>query len=471
MTDAALLTTLDPVKIRRVCHVKRFLERWAADDKFRDELQRDAKRATAERSLQVDPEEIRPLWDSDFSPYDPETPHVSATGRSFQLVDEYCAVRKLKRQISEQFRQECAPANSDFRAWRDRQIARGRSEFTPGLFSAIQHPPFAIELGVGCSVGCWFCGVSAKKLSSQLRYTHDNAQLWRETLEVFSSFTGARAGSRGFLYWATDPLDNPDYEDFGRDFQEVFGAFPHTTTAQVHRHFERTRRLISFSGPRDPFLLRFSVLSTQILERIHDCFSAEELAFVEIIPQTSGSIIEKIRVGKARSAQSDDSPRNRQLASDENGRTIACVSGFLLNMVTREIKLVSPCSATDRWPNGYYVFATSRFEDASHLESTLHRMIAEHMPKEPPAERLTKFRTDLHFEELSNGFRLVNAQGDQLFEGNPFIRELGLLIDSGTYTRAAILRWFEVQRGLPSPIPESWLLDLFRAGVLDEEPH
>jgi radical SAM family RiPP maturation amino acid epimerase len=294
--------------------------------------------------------------------------------------------------------------------------------------------------------------------------------VWNETLEVVRNFAGKRAGSRCFLYWATDPLDNPDYESFGMDFKNIFGVFPHTTTAQVHKHLGRTRQLLSVTGPRDPFLLRFSVLSTSLLDRIHAHFSAEELEFVEIIPQTSGSIIEKVRVGRARALPILNSPKKSQLASEDSGRTIACVSGFLLNMVSKEIKLVSPCSASDRWPNGYYVYAASQFENPSHLESIIRGMIAKHMPMTPPLDHNLKFREDLTFEETHNGFCLGNSHGERMFDGNPFIRQLGQLIHNGQHTPNSLFEWFEVERGLPSALPEGWLLDLFQAGVLDEQP-
>jgi len=34
------------------------------------------------------------------------------------------------------------------------------------------------------------------------------------------------AAGRGFCYWGTDPMDNPDYEKFCLDFHEVLGIFP-----------------------------------------------------------------------------------------------------------------------------------------------------------------------------------------------------------------------------------------------------
>ena len=44
--------------------------------------------------------------------------------------------------------------------------------------------------------------------------------------------------------------------------------------------------------------------------------------------------------------ESDDYPMN----------TIGCVTGFLFNMVDRTVQLISPCTATDEWPLGFYVY-------------------------------------------------------------------------------------------------------------------
>jgi hypothetical protein len=64
--------------------------------------------------------------------------------------------------------------------------------------------------------------------------------LFREVLTNLHRYTGQRAGAWEFLYWATDPFDNPDWESFCLDFCDVFGRFPLTTTAQAMRDPART---------------------------------------------------------------------------------------------------------------------------------------------------------------------------------------------------------------------------------------
>jgi hypothetical protein len=117
-------------------------------------------------------------------------------------------------------------------------------------------------------VGCWFCGVAAPKFDSTLKYTAQNGQLWRECLGVLAEVYGISARS-AFLYWATDPLDNPDYEHFLTDFYDVFGVCPQTTTAQGQKDIERTRRVIQLAHSLGSPVDRFSIIALNSLYRVH----------------------------------------------------------------------------------------------------------------------------------------------------------------------------------------------------------
>ena len=41
--------------------------------------------------------------------------------------------------------------------------------------------------------------------------------------------------------------------------------------------------------------------------------------------------------------------------------SIACVSGFLINLLDRSVKLISPCTDLKRWPLGYAVYKEAAF--------------------------------------------------------------------------------------------------------------
>jgi hypothetical protein len=186
------------------------------------------------------------------------------------------------------------------------------------------------------------------------------------------------AARRGFLYWATDPLDNPDYEHFLADFYDVFGVCPQTTTAQGQKDIERTRRILQLAHSLGSPVDRFSIIALNSLYRVHEGFTPEELLRVECVPQNKESAaagrVLKSNAGRARKFAAK---RGNELVSEEQSSTIACVSGFLFNMVDRTVKLISPCNASDRWPLGYWVIAQGTFDTADELRDLMRSMIDE----------------------------------------------------------------------------------------------
>ena len=78
----------------------------------------------------------------------------------------------------------------------------------PSKFSKLVHAPFTIELTEGCSVGCWFCALSPDSLKNT--YSHQSHQEeWIRFIQIMKSFLGDAIKST-FLYWATEPFDNPE---------------------------------------------------------------------------------------------------------------------------------------------------------------------------------------------------------------------------------------------------------------------
>jgi hypothetical protein len=90
-----------------------------------------------------------------------------------------------------------------------------------------------------------------------------------------------------------------------------------------------------------------------------EAFRPEELLMVELIPQFNHDVSPKVLAGAVREKLTVSGgggvPRT-STRNTEDGGTIACVSGFLVNMVERKVRLISPCSANERWPLGYMVF-------------------------------------------------------------------------------------------------------------------
>jgi hypothetical protein len=86
----------------------------------------------------------------------------------------------------------------------------------------------SIELTEGCSIGCDFCGVEAKK--------GVRARMPFEDIERLADLFGQElALSQPITYWATDPLDwsdeTRDYEDILRLFVNKLGYKPYVSTA------------------------------------------------------------------------------------------------------------------------------------------------------------------------------------------------------------------------------------------------
>lgn len=389
--------------------VKRFCERWRGDDDFRRRLEVEPTATLEQAGVPFAPEELRPLYDSS----DPNPPS--------RLVRRVWALHQEKVAWRESLRQQMQITAPQLDAWRRRQIRRCAWQLAAGNAEAIVHPPAAFELSRGCSVGCWFCGVSAPKLSDLWRATPDHRKTWRQVLEVVYEICGP-ATAHSFLYWATDPLDNPDYEQFCLDFHAVTGHFPQTTTALALKNVERTRALLRLSEQHGCPLDRFSVLTLRQLLQIHEQFSPLELLRVELVTQNKESLGARSAAGKALSRLDPDTA---------HATTIACVSGFLFNMPEGRVRWVSPCPSSERWPDGYRVHQEATFSDARQLRSVLQDWSTR--PARLGLQDVPRFRDDLELVPRSGGFRLQDRQRGMDFHSRGYaaMERLGQLLAQG----------------------------------------
>jgi len=463
--DPAKVAEIDPPVPRiseGASEVKRFFERWAADPAFRELTFADSAAAAAECGLSIDPASFRQQWDPEL-PKEAHPPLASA-------VLEFLAHVEAKIAYRDRMIAEGGSDDPRFARWRKRQIARGLFELGESRTGQIVHAPFALELNRGCSVGCWFCGIDAPKMTETFTYSPANRELWRGLLAVLHAEVGKTAGW-GFCYWATDPFDNPDYEHFAIDFHEILGTFPQTTTALPLRDPARTRRLIQVSESRGCFSNRFSILTLRKLKEVHKEFSPSELRAVECIPQNKESIMNFANAGRARDRARRSAERAGIGFLDPAG-TIACVSGFLINMVERSIKLVTPCRATDRWPLGYMVIDQASFRDANHLRPEVRRMIDSHMTATVEELPRVAFADGLGYEGTEDGFVLSTEFRNSRHEHPPLsgcLRELGRLVREGrsnAETIALVLSYF----GLPAEGTQRMLQAMLERGLLLEGP-
>lgn len=398
------------VMAHEVALAKRFLEYWVMEPGFADhfwekpqeELKRirleELKGYLTELRMLVDPgEAIRATRMSDE-----ERPALVKAYRAFQ--NGKLAERNDLKYV------DCVPTEPRFKAWRTRQESRCWAEL--GAHNdGIIHTPLIFELSLGCSVGCPFCGVAAKKLQGVFRATEDNLALWRGILETTLDLMGPAAGT-GTLYYASEPLDNPDYEKFAFMYDEIMGRVPQLTTATSMRRPERTRAYLQATAARQ-FIHRFSVLSLDMMHRIMDFFTPDELLRVELLPQfVEAPTANFSRAGRARDMDSD------KVMKGDTG-TIACVSGFVVNMVERSVRLITPCTACEKYPTGELILAKESFTDAASLREVLEGLIARFMREDFPKDEVLRLRNGIGFDKTEEGILFYRDSGFKLkFDGN-----------------------------------------------------
>jgi radical SAM family RiPP maturation amino acid epimerase len=440
-----------PEYLADIAHTKRLLERWEGDDAFRELLHQSPQQAARRYGLQADAEALRPVWDAGF---DPSLPVAECVLRHRAFVGEKMAHR-------EELRRTSRPLSPPFQAWRLRQMARTTSQLGAVRAHGIVHPLAAFELSKGCSVGCWFCGVSAPKLGDIFSYSDAHRGLWRDVCQVWREEMGP-AAEQAFLYWATDPMDNPDYEKFACDFHELCGYFPQTTTALPLRDVDRTRRLLRLSEERGCLLNRFSLLTLKILDRVHEAFAAEELAFVELVLQIRKDTLSKAVAGRTLEKAI------QQGVTDYQASTIACISGFLVSMVDRSVRLISPCPASPRWPLGYQVYGQGTFTSAEEFRELLRRLTsAQSMPLSVSWRQRVGFRGDLRWQVEAGGLKVSSTYLHQTFRGldEAALEKLGARLAQGDLSAEEVA----LQVGADLPTVFLILNQMLAGGVLHEE--
>lgn len=360
------------------------MEWWTGDPRFRSSLEKDPWGTVRKYRVEVDPLAVSLLrniggQDDRSLPADAH-PGVKSYYRKMQRTrDGIAELRKLANS-----------GNPAFAKWRSRQMARLAGQDHSLDSSRNPHLLFAVELSWGCSLQCDYCGVAAGPLRAVARFEAENEKLFREILHSFKEFFGD--GSHlGLLYWATEPLDNPDYEKYLTAFYEEFGRTAETTTAAWYRDIGRTRRLLRQNKRQKAMGLRFSINSLSHLELCMETFSARELKKVELIMNHPESLTNISRTGRA-----------RQVPRAIDG-TSACVTGFLINLPGKTVKLISPCIEPERWPLGYRIFKESSYKDGKHLLQFLRGCESAIMERTLDENHIPRLRRDFDVSEDKAG--------------------------------------------------------------------
>lgn len=459
------LLEINDSELSVIAHAKRFVERYTADPDFRKLATEDCNKAASLYGIKVDPNEIRTLWDPEegkryLEEGTPLTPTLKLCQRYSQAMSAWMGRRRSIQSL----------ANPKFRAWWQRQMARNSSELGPTVSSRDVYAPVCIELSAGCTVGCWFCAISADKFRGAFPYTSENKRLWRDVLGVLKDVIGP-AAEVGFCYWATEPFDNPDYEEFIKDYHKIIGSLPSTTTAQAHKDIARARTLLHLWEDYGFTYNQWSVLTIKILDRIYEEFTPEELVWTKLCMLNKESRVKKANAGRALEKCKRLASRGEDVTEILNELaqgTIACVSGFLVNMVEKKIQLVSPCKASDQWPRGYKVYEEALFGNGEDLRSVMEGMISNNMPLTLHGSDKIRFRRGLAYKQLQDGFELATEFKTEKARNPVYGLLLGEMINNGSYTLSEIVA--AVGRlGVPREDVNTSIDAMFRNGLLDEE--
>jgi radical SAM family RiPP maturation amino acid epimerase len=459
----AMFETRAREELELVALAKRFRERFVADPRFREGLAANASvpdAVSARFGLPIAASEVRPLWDENTGDGDDDRWPAARAWKQWYL--ELQAHRALLTAHA-----TTGGRNPRFDAWHRRQTLRTASELGKRS-EAITHPIVSFELSRGCSVGCWFCGISAERFQGYWPYTPGNRVLWREVLGMMCELFGP-AAQTGFCYWATDPADNPDYVSFITDYHEITGWLPQTTTAAPLRNVAMTRSLLRLAERHRCVINRFSVLTLRALAAIHAEFTPLELLPVELVLHTKGALTPVALAGRARDRQRrlEVQGQPAKVAEFEwSGGTIACVSGFLVNMAEGRVRLVAPCLPDDANPLGHRTLSEARFATVAEFRRAVEQMIAIDMPDGLDSSAPVSFRSDLAYEADGERFHLSNGRTMHTVTVRPITRRLGDLIAAGDRSPSDIFGHL-LAEGADLFVLGSAIQDLFDLGLIE----
>ena len=450
-------------ELRTIAHIKRFLELLTGDKKFRERLKQNPEKANAiagSRGLDIELKK----FSRKFLPgllYDGKDPELPLATLWREWVEDLLKFRGMLRENGYWER-----ADPRFNAWRRRQIERTNSEMGMLRGDAITHPIFSFELSTGCSVGCWFCALGADSFKGHFERNPKNVALWRDILSTAVDLFGP-AVQTSFCYWATEPFDNPNYLDFLEDYREIVGVLPQTTSAVPTRDLVWTKRLMGMIKAGNALPSRFSIINAKVLKHLHSLFSPEELMRYELLMQLKESSYGKARAGKTFRKKNPQEKTDAGLQVNPAPSSIACVSGYLVSMMDRTVKLVTPCHATEKWPMGFRVHDQGSFDDANGFGDFIQASISRHMPIDMPMAQPVSFREGLFYERIEDGFRVSSDCSAHSLRGDLFVSELGDLVAEGIHTPTQIIGIL-IDKGADIFGIRANLNDIYEKGFLED---
>ena len=234
----------------------------------------------------------------------------------------------------------------------------------------IRYVPLAYEASDGCKVQCSFCGLAAKPWTEDFDY-EKHRSLWQGILGVARDVLGDVA-DQAPLYFATEPLDHPRYEDMLKDVEALGGLLPQTTTAVPERDIGRTKALMAYLGKErleKQARLRFSVRTLGQFRRIMEAFSPEELIGIELLMNNPESIQRISASGRAR----EDSRYAKRPAA---AYSISCLCGVRVSLCEKRMTFMEPEKPDAQSPLGIRVRRSTSFTDGDDFAAALRGLYA-----------------------------------------------------------------------------------------------
>jgi len=471
-------------EIDHLVQLKRFFERIDGDITFREAVTKNEitpaqKERLRSTGVTFDLPDIAFLWEAP----DKACAYMIAMLKNradqlnpeiWEIADRYPLLKLWGRHLQKICSCPCkydslpVPQNKKFAAWRKRRIAATKSEL--GAFGyQISHAVFAFELSDGCSVGCWFCSFAAKKLKGILDY-HTRRDYFRRIIQHCIDLFGKEQAALALPYYCSEPHDNPNYIDFLKDYEELTGAVLCTSTA-VGDDISWVRQLLDYymKGPY-PWP-RLSVLSVDMLDKIHDAFSPRELQYIQLLMQMKEHPRQKVAGGRILKEidglRGERDIKNREELIIPQG-SISCASGFHINLVNKTIQLFSPCFTSKKWPYGYRVFDEAVYTDENDFPEVIQAMVERSMFLSPPPDKPLRFRDDMVFRPTEEGFDLLTPSQRHYFKSREKCGPLGELIAAGESTYAQITGRLVKEHGVNPVVLRTVVQKLFDDGFIDE---
>lgn len=371
--------------------IKRFIDFWKGDDTFRDLFLNSPSIALKNHGIHHGAESLHPFC---LEQYDKGNLGL----KGIQDISGLEAYRALLHQRTRQLLEVYSTkfTNFTFSSWRLRQINYFRTQVPDEWAARNPHLPMAVELTHGCSMSCPFCAGSTGYLDSNIPKFHEYINQFSSLLRRIKQFLGLKK-SPGMLYNFTEPFDSPDYEDFLRKAKSILKGNIQTTTAAWFRDVPRTRAFLKLAHDLNIPYSRFSINSKKLFHKCMEAFTSQELVNVGLVynyPQAAETYL--YAAGRAKNIPS------ATLGS------VACVTGFMVNLPLQRIQLVSPTLEIDKWPKGYRVLEEAYGLDTKDIDTFLTTCHSKHFNKVLNDNSRIRMRKDLDLVSEDGHWYLIN---------------------------------------------------------------